>query len=300
MPDEPTQEPAKTPEQIAAEAAAAQPKAPVIDAATAAEIGKAVAAGLAEAEAKKAPVQTEIQEPAIETIDPNEIDRRIKAGEPIADLIAKFGAGVEERTRRAVLQETSGAVGGLQEVVLAQARASIEHFAEYEDEITKIVNRVAPAKRTLKIYQDATAMVLGRPDVAKKLRDAAVQVELDKVLKKPKESAGAAETGGATRVVRSAAGAQREGALEPSEENLAVLVGDDAAQVFREMKRTQGWTLDSFAQRQGYSDAKSWFDRMQENDRRSQSGDIGMDANWVRGADGKWVKQGPWVTGISR
>jgi hypothetical protein len=280
MPDEPE----KTPEQIAAQKAeddariaAAKAESDARDANLAKAISTGVATALAEREEKKTAVTTPA-ESEIETIDPAEIDRRIKAGEPIADLITKFGAGVEERTRRAVLAETGGAVRGLQEVVLNMARKEIAHFTEYEDEITKIVNRVKPENRTIKTYQDATAMVLGRPDVAKKLTDATVQAEVAKALGNRKEGVGAAETGAASRVVRNAGGTeQTEGKLAANEENLRLLVGDDSYHAFLDLKRSRGLSLDGFAQRLGYTDAQQWFDRAQENDRRSATEGLGLD-----------------------
>ena len=280
MPDEPE----KTPEQIAAQKAeddariaAAKAESDARDANLAKAISTGVATALAEREEKKTAVTTPA-ESEIETIDPAEIDRRIKAGEPIADLITKFGAGVEERTRRAVLAETGGAVRGLQEVVLNTARKEIAHFTEYEDEITKIVNRVKPENRTIKTYQDATAMVLGRPDVAKKLTDATVQAEVAKALGNRKEGVGAAETGAASRVVRNAGGTeQTEGKLAANEENLRLLVGDDSYHAFLDLKRSRGLSLDGFAQRLGYTDAQQWFDRAQENDRRSATEGLGLD-----------------------
>lgn len=272
----------KTPEQIAADKAAE-------DARTAQraqeqlELAKAISTGVVEglaqreALAEKNKVVTAPAEPAIETIDPNEIDRRIKNGEPIAELITKFGAGVEERTRRAVLAETGGAVRGLQEVVLNTARKEIAHFTEYEDEITKIVNRVKPENRTIKTFQDATAMVLGRPDIAKKLTDATVQAEVAKALGNRKEGVGAAETGVASRVVRAAGVDQTEGKVTASEDNLRVVFGEDAYHAFLDLKRSRGLSLDGFAQRLNYPDAQAWFDKAQENDRRSATEGLGLD-----------------------
>lgn len=275
---------AKTPEQIAADKAAEVETQRVAKAAEQADLAKAIGTALgdqlaarAAADEKNKPAVT-VTEPEVETIDPNEIDRRIKAGEPIADLITKFGAGVEERTRRAVLAETGGAVRGLQEVVLATARKEIAHFTEYEDDITKIVNRVKPENRTIKTYQDATAMVLGRPDIAKKLTDAAVATEVEKVLSKKKDSVGVAESGMASRTVRAAGGAeQNEGKLAATEENLRLLVGDDSYHAFIDLKRSRGLSLDGFAQRLGYESAQAWFDRAQENDRRSATEGLGLD-----------------------
>jgi hypothetical protein len=283
MPDDPSAT-AKTPEEIAADKAAEVETARVAKAAEQAELAKVIGTAIGdqlaarEAAAEKNKPVTAPAEPEIETIDPAEIDRRIKNGEPIADLITKFGAGVEERTRRAVLAETGGAVRGLQEVVLNQARKEIAHFTEYEDEITKIVNRVKPENRTLKTYQDATAMVLGRPDVAKKLRDVEVAAEVEKVLGKKKEGVGAAETGAASRVVRTAGAAeQKDGKLAATEENLRLLVGEDSYHAFLDLKRSRGVTLDLYAQRLGYPDAQAWFDRAVENDRRSATEGLGLD-----------------------
>ena len=298
MPDDPNEQ-VKTPEQIAAEAAQAEADKKAKDAA---DMAKAISTGVAdalaarEAATKKAEPAAVVIEPPIENVDPAEIDRLIAEGKPVAHLLVKFGASVEERTRRAVLAETGGAVQGVQEVVLDAARKGIKHFTEYEDEIIKIVNRVSPARRTLKVYQDATAMVLGRPEVHDKL----VEAEVATVLSRRKESAGAAETGGASRIVKPAGTEHQQGELAPTEENLRTLVGDDAYREFAAMKSARGWTLDSFAQRQGYADAKVWFRRMQENDARSLNGELDMDLNWVRDDKGNWVKDEPWVTGISR
>jgi len=283
MPDDPNAT-EKTPEQIQADKDAAAEATRVAKAQADAELAKAISTGVVEglaareaaAERNKPAVVT--AEPEIETIDPNEIDRRIKNGEPIAELITKFGAGVEERTRRAVLAETGGAVRGLQEVVLNTARKEIAHFTEYEDEITKIVNRVKPENRTIKTFQDATAMVLGRPDVAKKLTDAAVASEVEKVLGKKKETVGAAETGVASRVVRAAGAAdQKDGKLAANEDNLRILFGEDSYYAFADLKRSRGLSLDGFAQRLGYESAQAWFDRAQENDRRSATEGLGLD-----------------------
>lgn len=302
MPDDP-----KTPEQIAAEkaeadaaiAAAAETKRKADALELAQAVSKGVVDGLAEREAKK-PAAV-VDEPPIKVIDPNEIDRRIKAGEPIADLIAEFGAGVEERTRRAVAAETGSATAGLQDLILNQARQQIEHFKEYEAEILTIVGRVRPANRTFKTYADASAMVLGRPDVAKKLNEAAIADAIAKVTAPKKVSAGAAETGIASRVVRTTGAELSEGNLKATEENMRELFGDDEYRSFMELKKSRGVTIDSFARSLGYADGQAWFDRAQENDRRSMSGEgLGGDVNWVRDAAGGWVKQGPAVTGISR
>ena len=289
----------RTPEELAAEKQAEVDRKARENAELAQAISKGVVEGLAQrsaAERAQQQSQQQVQDPPIDTIDPAEIDRRIKAGEPIADLIAKFGSGVEERTRRAVLAETGNAVSGLQEVVLNTARKEIEHFSEYEAEILEIIGRVSPAKRTLKTYQDASAMVLGRPEVRKKLMEA----EIAKLNTKPKEGVGVAETGGASRMVKSAGSALEDGDLAPTEENLRSLVGEDALQAFLEKKRQRGATLDSEAQAQGYPNAKAWFKRMRENDERSAAEGFGADVNWVRGPNGTWIKDEPWVTGVSR
>ncbi len=288
----------KTPEELAAEKQAEVDRKTRENAELAQAISKGVVEGLAQRSAAERAQQqsTQTTEPAIEDVDPAEIDRRIKAGEPIADLIAKFGSGVAERTRRAVMAETGNAVSGLQEVVLNTARKEIEHFSEYEAEILEIIGRVSPAKRTLKTYQDASAMVLGRPEIRKKLMDA----EIAKLQTKPKEGVGNAETGGASRMVKSGSAALEDGDLAPTEENLRSLVGEDALQAFLEKKRQRGATLDSEAKAQGYFDAKAWFKRMRENDERSAAEGFGADVNWVRGPNGTWIKDEPWVTGVSR
>ena len=157
--------------------------------------------------------------------------------------------------------------------MLNTAREKIARFTEHEDEITKIVNRVAPEKRTLKVYQDATAMVLGRPEIQEKI----VQDEINKVLNKRKESAGAADTGGASRVI-AATGVKQDGdQIAATEDNLRLLVGDDSYNAFIDLKRTRGISLDGFAQRLGYDDAKVWFKRMQDNDVRSATEGLGLD-----------------------
>ncbi len=276
MPDDTDQ---KTPEQIAAEAAqAAEEKAARERTQLAKDTGIAVAEALAAREAaeKKTAPAPVVQDAPIEEVDPAEIDRRIKAGEDVGPLLARFGANVEERTRRAVIAQTGSAVAGLQTVLLQTARKDIEHFTEYENDIVAIVNRVRPEQRTLETYQQATAMVLGRPDVRKKLEDARVATELDKVLKR-KDSAGTAEPGGASRAVRSASPQQIEGELAPTEENLRTLVGEDSFNAFVDLKRSRGISLDGFAQRLGYPDAKFWFKRMQENDVRSSTEGLGLD-----------------------
>ena len=274
-----TNEQVQTPEQVEAAKAQAETDRKAQEQA---ELAKAISRGVVEglaarsaAERKQETAATAAtQEQAIEEVDPAEIDRRIKAGEPVADLLAKFGRGVEERTRRSVIAETGAAVGGLQEVVLNTARKEIEHFTEYEDQIQEVVARVTPGKRTLKVYQEATAMVLGRPENRKKLVDA----ELALALSRNKPSAGAAETGGATRVIRGT-GSDANGAdLAPTEDNISVLFGQDAHDAFVDLKRSRDdVTLDSFAKSQGYSDAKAWFKRAQENDRRYASEGSSLD-----------------------
>jgi hypothetical protein len=116
-------------------------------------------------------------------------------------------------------------------------------------------------------------MVLGRPENQKKI----VEEEIQKVLTRNKPSAGAAETGGATRVIKPAGMEARDGDLAATEDNLRTLVGEDAHAAFLDLKRSRGVTLDGFAQRLGYEDAKVWFKRMQENDRRSASEGLGLD-----------------------
>ncbi len=280
MPDDPNSE-VKMPEQIAAEAAQAETERKARESA---ELARAISSGVVEglaareAAAKKETPAVQVQEPAIEQVDPNEFDRRIKAGEPVADLLTKFAGSIREETRRAALAETGGAAAGLQEINLSNAREKIAHFTEYEDEITKIVNRVSPARRTFKVYQDAAAMVLGRPEISEKIVQERIRAEVEKATTKPKDSMGDLGTAGASRVVKSAGVAHEEGELAPTEENLRRLVGDDAFQAFLDKKRQRGISLDGEAMQQGYPDAKAWFKRMRENDRRTLSGEgLGLD-----------------------
>lgn len=277
MADDPNAQ-VQTPEEIEAEKARLETERRAREQA---EMATAISRGVAEAlaarsaaERKAQEAPTQIQDPPIQEIDPAEIDRRIKAGEPIADLIARFGAGLVERTRREVLAQTGGAVSGLQEVVLNTARKEIEHFTEYESEIEEVVKRVDPSKRTLKVYQEATAMVLGRPENRKKLVDAEVAL----VTSRNKPSAGAAESGVATRVIRGTGSEARDGELAPTEDNLRTLFGDDAHDAFIDLKRSRpDVTLDSFAKSMGYADGKAWFKRAQENDRRYETEGSSLD-----------------------
>lgn len=270
MPDD---EIVKTPEEIAAEAEVAR------KAADAAELARAISHGVVEglkaraAEDEKAKAPVVAREPDIEEVDVDEIDRRIAAGEKVGDLLAKGLRNAEERARRQMAATNGAAVAGLQEVLVSNAREKIAHFTEYEDEITKIVNKVRPEQRTLKVYQDATAMVLGRPEVREKL----VQDELTKVLNKRKDSAGAADSGGASRIIKPAGQAQDGGELAATEENLRELVGEDSYHAFIDLKRSRGLSLDGFAQRLGYADAKVWFAKMQANDLRSATEGLGLD-----------------------
>ena len=269
----------KTPEQIQAEkdeATRLQAERDERDRHLATAVATSVVDGLTKAEdarleaARKAAAT---EDPPVEGVDPAEFDKAIAEGKPIAPLIAKFGAGVAEQTRRELKANTEVD----REANLYKARAEIEHFKDYEADILTIVARVSPAKRNFGTYQQAAAMVLGRPDIQKKIVDERVAAEVAKVTSKPKESAGVADLGGAARIVRPS-GDAKDGKLLPTEDNLRTLVGEDAYLSFIEMKRARGWTLDSFAQKQGYADASAWFTRMQENDERSLRGEgLGLD-----------------------
>ena len=279
MADDPNEQ-VQTSEQVEAEKARLETARKAQEQAELAQaISKGVVEGLAArsaAERKQETPAAQIQEPQIEEVDPVQLARLMKDGDEtaVANMLAKFGRGVEERARRAVMAETGGAVSGLQEVVLNTARKEIEHFSEFEEEIQQVVARVTPAKRTLKVYQEATAMVLGRPENHKKLVDAEVAL----VMNRQKPSAGAAETGGATRLIKgTGAEARGDGDLAATEDNLEKLVGADAYAAFIDLKRSRGVTLDGFAQRLGYEDAKVWFKRMQDNDRRSATEGLGLD-----------------------
>lgn len=294
MPDDLT--PEKTPEQLAAEAAERKRQENL-------ELAKAISDGvatsLAQREAARAQNQPVVnQEPAIDTVDAAALVRALRSeGGDAEELVRRFGTGLVEQARREARAEAGITSSTQHELVLSQARRDIEHFGEFEKEILETAARVPEAKRTLKIYQDATAMVLGRPEARKKL----VQAELDKVLSKPKESAGAAESGVSSRAIKPpGAPAQENGELSATEENLRLLCGDDAFAAFKEKQRQRGTTLDIEAKQQGYADAKAWFKRMQENDRRTEEEGSGVDVNWVRDSKGQWVRDDPWVTGVSR
>ena len=276
-----TNEQVQTPEQVEAAKAQAETDRKAQEQA---ELAKAISRGVVEglaarsAAERKQETPATVQEPKIEEVDPVVLARLMKDGDEtaVANMLRQFGAGMEERAIRRVMAETGGALRNVGELTLAQARQEIEHFKDYEEAIvSEIDSRLQPGvPRTLKVYKDAAAIVMGSPENRKKLVDA----ELALALSRTKPSAGAAETGGATRVIRGT-GSDANGAdLAPTEDNISVLFGQDAHDAFVDLKRSRGdVTLDSFAKSQGYSDAKAWFKRAQENDRRYASEGSSLD-----------------------